>query len=73
MPGAKIQMPNTYLSQFGELVDVEELEHPPLSKGQDTQTTSLVDEFLDKDSQIRSFFFPDKRNAIDPGEGSDRN
>ncbi|XP_027112377.1 uncharacterized protein [Coffea arabica] len=73
VPGAKIQMPNTYLSQFGELVDVEELEHPPLSKGQDTQTTSLVDEFLDKGSQIRSFFFPDKRNAIDPGEGSDRN
>lgn len=71
MPAGKIQMPNNHLLHLGELIKVEELENSPLSRGQDTQNTGLVDEFLDKYSLIRSFFFPDQRNAIDPRKANE--
>ncbi|CAI9104414.1 OLC1v1003079C1 [Oldenlandia corymbosa var. corymbosa] len=63
LPVMKIQMP---IPEYGGLHEVEKLEIPTLSKRQATKTTSLVDEFLDRDSQVRSFFFPDVRNAVDP-------
>lgn len=54
------------LSQYPELQEVENLQIPQSSG-------SLVEEFLDKSSKIRPFFFPDKRNAVDPRKGNDIN
>lgn len=64
----KIQMAgNTYhLRRYRELEVVEELQIPQhLSSSQ----ASLVDEFLDKSSKIRPFFFPDNKGLSRNGNG----
>lgn len=66
----KIQIAgNHHLRRYSrELEEVEELQIPPHSS---SRQASLVDEFLDKSSKIRSFFFPDKKKGNNNGGGID--
>lgn len=62
--------------QFRELQEVEEESlHVPPPKGKRSpravkrrpkRTTTLIDEFLDENSQMRHVFFPGRKRAIDP-------
>ena len=62
--------------QFHELQEVEEedVQIPPprgkrsprAAKRRPKRTTTLIDEFLDENSQLRHVFFPGKKIAIDP-------
>lgn len=64
----KIQITgNHHLRRYSrELGEVEELQIPPHSS---SSQASLVDEFLDKSSKIRPFFFPDKKKRNNNGGG----
>ncbi|GAA0176558.1 hypothetical protein Leryth_002350 [Lithospermum erythrorhizon] len=67
------------LSHELEVVEEENIQIPPprkrsprAAKRKPKKPTTLVDEFLDENSQLRNIFFPNERTAIDPRNG-DRN
>jgi hypothetical protein len=73
--GGEIQLGMSHHPQFRELEEVEEenIQIPPprkrsprAAKRRPKRTTTLIDEFLDENSQLRSTFFPDHKTAIDP-------
>lgn len=74
--GQGIQLRTSHHLHFRELEEVEEenLQIPPprgkrsprAAKRRPKRTTTLIDEFLDEDSQLRHKFFPDHKTAVDP-------
>lgn len=74
--GGEIQFRMTHQPQFRELEEVEEenIQIPPpkgkrsprAAKRRPRRTTTLIDEFLDENSQLRGVFFPDQKTAVDP-------
>lgn len=74
--GRENQFRMTHQTEFRELEEVEEENiHIPPPKGKRSpraakrrpkRTTTLIDEFLDENSQLRGVFFPDQKTAVDP-------
>ena len=74
--GGEDQFRVSHHPQFRELQQVEEenIQIPPprgkrsprAAKRRPKRTTTLIDEFLDENSQLRHVFFPGQRSAIDP-------
>ncbi|KAA0045838.1 Glycosyl hydrolase family protein 43 isoform 2 [Cucumis melo var. makuwa] len=73
--GQHIHLRTSHHLHFPELEEVEEenIQIPPprkrsprATKRRPKKTTTLIDEFLDEDSQIRHKFFPDQKTSIDP-------
>ncbi|KAH7566702.1 hypothetical protein JRO89_XS08G0218800 [Xanthoceras sorbifolium] len=74
--GGQIQLHTSHHPLFRELVEVEEenIQIPPpkgkrsprATKRRPKRTTTLIDEFLDENSQLRHVFFPDMKTAINP-------
>lgn len=74
--GEDIQLHMSQHPQFRELVEVEEenIQIPPpkgkrsprAAKRRPKRPTTIIDEFLDENSQLRNIFFPDQKTAIDP-------
>lgn len=73
--GREIQFRASVHSQLHELEKVEEesIRMPPprkrsprAAKRKPKRPTTIIDEFLDDNSQIRHIFFPDQKLAIDP-------
>lgn len=74
--GREIQYRMTHDPQLRELQQVEEenIQIPPpkgkrsprAAKRRPKKPTTLIDEFLDENSQLRSTFFPGEKTAIDP-------
>lgn len=73
--GQGIQLRTSHHPHFHELEEVEEenIQIPPprkrsprASKRRPKKTTTLIDEFLDEDSQLRHKFFPDHKTSVDP-------
>lgn len=72
----EVQLRKSQHVLFRELVEVEEenIQIPPprgkrsprAAKRRPKRTTTLIDEFLDENSQLRHVFFPDMKTAIDP-------
>ncbi|KAG4169414.1 hypothetical protein ERO13_A12G077500v2 [Gossypium hirsutum] len=70
----KLHMSRHPLVRELEQVEEENIQIPPpkgkrsprAAKRRPKRTTTLVDEFLDENSQIRHVFFPDMKTAIDP-------
>lgn len=70
------QLRVTHHPQFRELQEVEEesIQVPPpkgkrsprAAKRRPKKTTTLIEEFLDENSQLRQVFFPGHKRAIDP-------
>lgn len=44
---------------------------PRAIKRKPKKSTTLIEEFLDENSQIRHVFFPNMKTAIDPDKGND--
>lgn len=75
-PDADPQLRVSHHPQFRELQEVEEedLRVPPprgkrsprAAKRRPPKRTTLIDEFLDENSQMRHVFFPGRKRAIDP-------
>ncbi|KAJ7944527.1 glycosyl hydrolase family protein 43 [Quillaja saponaria] len=74
--GEEFQMRMSHHPQFHELQKVEEVNiqippprgkrSPRAGKRRPRRTTTLIDEFLDENSQLRHIFFPDKKTSIGP-------
>lgn len=73
--GGEMQFRSTHHPQFHELEEVEEenIQIPPprkrsprATKRKPRRPTTLIDEFLDENSQIRHVFFPGQKHVIDP-------
>lgn len=71
-----VQFHTSHHTLFRELEEVEEenIQIPPpkgkrsprAAKRRPKRPTTLIDEFLDENSQLRHVFFPDMKTAIDP-------
>ncbi|KAB5557034.1 hypothetical protein DKX38_007943 [Salix brachista] len=74
--GGDVQLHTSHHTLFRELEEVEEetIQIPPpkgkrsprAAKRRPKRSTTLIDEFLDENSQLRHVFFPDMKTAIDP-------
>lgn len=71
----EFQLLASHHPQFRELQQVEEenIQIPPprkrsprAEKRRPKRTNTLIDEFLDEDSQLKHIFFPNHKSAIDP-------
>lgn len=71
----ELQLGMSHHPQFRELEAVEEenIQMPPprkrsprAAKRRPKRPTTIIDEFLDENSQLRNMFFPDHKTAIDP-------
>lgn len=74
-PGGEPRLRVTHHPQFRELQEVEEenIQIPPprkrsprAAKRKPKRATTLIDEFLDENSQLRHVFFPGYKRAVDP-------
>ncbi|CAI9104413.1 OLC1v1003078C1 [Oldenlandia corymbosa var. corymbosa] len=75
LPDETSEFPNNHdHNDDVDLASEEELKFPTFSStGLATDGgANLLQKFLDKDSEIRTFIFPDATNAIDPRKGNDQ-
>ena len=74
--GGELQFRVTHHPQLREIQELEEMHirippqkgkrSPRAVKRRPKRTTTLIDEFMDENSQLRHVFFPGKKSAIDP-------
>ncbi|KAK4799570.1 hypothetical protein SAY86_024935 [Trapa natans] len=78
--GIRLYTRHRILLQELEAVEEESIQIPPprgrrsprAAKRRPKRPTTLIDEFLNENSQLRNVFFPDEKTAIDPkGAGND--
>ncbi|OWM82097.1 uncharacterized protein LOC116208497 [Punica granatum] len=72
--GIRLHTSHHILLRELEAVEEEDIQIPPpkgkrsphAAKRRPKRKTTLIDEFLDENSQLRNVFFPDEKTAIDP-------